>query len=319
MSIFASSFARAMESMVEYRRALGLSGKILEAHLKHFDRFCTEHHPEAIILTKEMVFDWLNFRQEGNPNTMNAAARSIRHFGEYLLAIGRKAYVIPEGFYPIKSIFSPYIFTDAEMTALFHAIDSLPVKQKSTEQAVAPVLFRLIYTCGLRPNEGRELLCKNINLDTGEILVTNTKKKKERLVVMSDDMAEFCNRYRSESNVGNSEYFFPRFDGKAYSAPQIDRLFKKCWEIACPGATDLPNVRTYDLRHRFASARLNQWLDEGRDLNAMLPYLRAYMGHDNLNETAHYIHILPENLVKSAGVDWSALNSLLPEVSVWQS
>jgi hypothetical protein len=37
------------------------------------------------------------------------------------------------------------------------------------------------------------------------------------------------------------------------------------------------------------------------------------MGHEDLGETAYYIHILPENLVKSAGVDWDSLNSLLPE------
>ena len=318
MSKFISRFACEMEAMAEYRTALGLSGRTLESHLKHLDRYFAENHAEATTLSKEMVFGWLELCQEAKMNSMNALARSIRQFGEYLLAVGREAYVLPKGFYPIKSLFTPYIFTDAEMTVLFDAIDNLPFKQKSTEQLVAPVLFRLIYTCGLRPNEGRELLCKNINLNNGEIFVTKTKKKKDRLVVMSDNMTALCRSYHAKLDC-NREYFFPRFDGKAYFAPQIDRLFKNCWKSACPGAVDLPNVRTYDLRHRFASARLGRWLDEGRDLNAMLPYLRAYMGHSSLNETAYYIHILPENLVKSTGVDWGALNSLLPEVSIWQS
>jgi hypothetical protein len=43
------------------------------------------------------------------------------------------------------------------------------------------------------------------------------------------------------------------------------------------------------------------------------------MGHKELSETAYYIHILPENLVKSAGVDWDALNAVLPEVMKWES
>jgi hypothetical protein len=47
---------------------------------------------------------------------------------------------------------------------------------------------------------------------------------------------------------------------------------------------------------------------------AMLPFLRSYMGHDKLSETAYYIHILPENLIKSPGIDWDALNAILPEV-----
>ena len=38
---------------------------------------------------------------------------------------------------------------------------------------ILPVLFRLIYTCALRPNEGRELLAENDNLETGEILITH--------------------------------------------------------------------------------------------------------------------------------------------------
>jgi integrase len=203
------------------------------------------------------------------------------------------------------------------MSALFFAIDNLPHKAKSTEAVVAPVMFRLIYTCGLRPNEGRELLRENIDLKTGEIQVVKTKRKKERLVVMSDDMLALCQKYSATIKT-QSQYFFPRFDGDAYTATQVDRLFKNCWVTANPGAADLPNVRTTDLRHRFASARLNRWLDEGRDLNIMLLYLRAFMGHEDLSETAYYIHVLPENLVKSAGVDWDSLNSLLPEVSIWQ-
>jgi hypothetical protein len=46
----------------------------------------------------------------------------------------------------------------------------------------------------------------------------------------------------------------------------------------------------------------------------MLPYLRAYMGHEEFESTAYYIHLLPENLVRSAGINWEALNAILPEV-----
>ena len=49
----------------------------------------------------------------------------------------------------------------------------------------------------------------------------------------------------------------------------------------------------------------------------MLVYLRAFMGHNDLSDTAYYIHILPENLSKSPGVNWSVLESVIPEVSEW--
>ncbi len=47
----------------------------------------------------------------------------------------------------------------------------------------------------------------------------------------------------------------------------------------------------------------------------MLPFLSAYMGHNSLTETAYYIHILPENLLSSQGIDWDKLNAMFPEPS----
>ena len=66
--------------------------------------------------------------------------------------------------------------------------------------------------------------------------------------------------------------------------------------------------------HRFASAAVQRWLDEGADLNAKLPFLRAYMGHASFSQTAYYIHLLPANLTASNAVDWSAFDALIPEV-----
>lgn len=79
----------------------------------------------------------------------------------------------------------------------------------------------------------------------------------------------------------------------------------------------LPSVRVYDLRHRFASTALNRWLDEKIDLYSRLPYLRTFMGHKELSATAYYIHLLPENLVKSSGIDWKTMSRMIPEVELW--
>ena len=65
------------------------------------------------------------------------------------------------------------------MAALFAATDKLkPTESEPYLNEIAPVLFRLDYTCGLRLNEGREMLTENVNLDTGEILITHTKRNK---------------------------------------------------------------------------------------------------------------------------------------------
>lgn len=73
-------------------------------------------------------------------------------------------------------------------------------------------------------------------------------------------------------------------------------------------------IRVYLLRHRYATAMFMKWLDEGIDINVMLPYLSAYMGHAEFSDTAYYIHLLPERLLKSAGVEWQKMAALIPEV-----
>lgn len=72
--------------------------------------------------------------------------------------------------------------------------------------------------------------------------------------------------------------------------------------------------RLYDFRHTFATHRLYHWMREGKDLNAMLPYLSAYMGHAQLSDTYYYIHLVPGLLEEMSGFAFSSAEAFLPEV-----
>jgi len=303
--------------MLEFRTARGYKRDTYLAHYIRFDRYCCGQKYEHSGLTFELVHEWL---ESDRSYELAKRATAIRLFGQYLDAIGETAYVLPNKYAVGGKPKPPYIFTDDEMTTLFAEIDKL----KSTVaephlNEIAPVLFRLTYTCGLRPNEGRELLTENVNLDTGEILLTHTKRNKERLVVMSDDMLTMSRDYDLRRRIfgSNNPYFFPSNYGGPLTSERVYAAFNKAWGMSrrtleCPMVSP---VRVYSLRHRFASACLNRWLDDGENLMAMLPYLRTYMGHGELRETAYYIHILPENLIMSPGIDWETLNEILPGVS----
>jgi len=68
--------------------------------------------------------------------------------------------------------------------------------------------------------------------------------------------------------------------------------------------------RSYFIRHAFATRNLMRWIDQGHDVMALLPYLGTYMGHSDLNSTLYYVHILPERIRMSAGIDWSLFSSI---------
>lgn len=67
----------------------------------------------------------------------------------------------------------------------------------------------------------------------------------------------------------------------------------------------------YDLRHNYATQTLMRWVEEGKDLDAWMPYLSAFMGHVSFSSTFYYIHLLPERL---AHMDFTHIEGIIPEV-----
>lgn len=319
--MFLSWLTPQMENMIAYKQALGYSENTYRPYCKNLDRYCLKHFPKAGCLTKELVLGWMERRPEEAPSTLHGRAGFIRGFGRYLASVGEEAYILPDKFVGGKSTFIPYIFTDDELATLFREIDKAESSCAALQPLLISTIFRLIYTCGLRPNEGRCLPRSHVNLKTGEILIAETKRNKERIVVMSDDMLALAKSYAliRDAAYPDSEWFFPAANGSSDSAAWLQKKFKGFFAAANHGTEPaiFPAVRVYDLRHRFASTALNRWLDEKKNLYSRLPYLRTYMGHKKLSATAYYIHLLPENLAKSAGIDWDSMRGMLPEVELW--
>ena len=321
MRNFFSKLAPAIKEYLDFRVAMGRS-TCHDCHLELFDRFLCNNYPDTDTLSQEVVLAWISDESLKEHNALSYKASAIRLFAKYM---GNESYMLPSRYTSKKSsLFSPYIFTDAELKAFFHAADNISLTSRHDPflKYSIPVLLRFLYTCGLRPNEGCAIKRENICFKTGEALITKTKAHKERIVVMSDDILDMCKKYDTQRVVGakQSEYFFVRSDGLPIHKAQLRYLFLRCWIQANPDvpANMLPRVRPYDLRHRYASAILQKWLDEGRNIYAMMTYLRAYMGHEDFSETAYYIHILPENLLHSPGVDWNSLDKIGPGVEVWR-
>lgn len=46
----------------------------------------------------------------------------------------------------------------------------------------------------------------------------------------------------------------------------------------------------HSLRHTYVVTKMNDWMNEGKDFEAMMPYLRRYLGHTSIDETQYYYH-----------------------------
>ena len=135
--------------------------------------------------------------------------------------------------------------------------------------------------------------------------------------MMSEEVLDLCRVYRSKVSwiYPNRIAFFPNQYGKHYGISRIDSWFRLFWN-----KTGLANSisgnppRVHDFRHTFAVKRLNLWVQEGKDLNAYLPYLSMYLGHAHLTGTDYYLHFVPEffPLFKEKTLEKCA--NLIPEV-----
>ena len=319
---FYSNMGKDIREMIELKVATNFQKSTYVERSKSFDKFCSESFPNETVITETIALSWIKDALDNHTrNVAHSRIAYLRSLAQHQRAMGKDPYIPPNGMLNGRTLFIPYIFSDEELKDLFREIDTYK-RGTAFERMLFSTYFRLTYTCGLRPIEGRTLKRSDVDLNTGEIRIINSKWNRSRTIVMSDDMCDLARRFAKirDLKYPESEYFFPTHDGGCYTATQVQSRFKKSYELSRPDIPSelLPAIRVYDLRHRFATAALTRWLDQKIDLNARLAYLQTYMGHKEIASTAYYIHLLPENLKNSAGIDWKNLNTIIPEVESWE-
>lgn len=316
--IFRSNFAARLENFIAQKNALGYSYLESIRILHKFDCFCFENYPLETVLTKEICLAWAIRKENECRNTFRNRIFPIREFARYLNCIGESAYLIPINLAGKGTPTIPHIYTQTELLAIWDVLDCLPVKRNfPVRHLVIPTLVKLLYCCGLRPSEARKLLRKDVNLEKGRLDIIESKAHKSRIVMMADNVTEMLRKYDAAvcAIMPKRILFFPDSNDCVYTKTWLEKTFRLTLKKAGIQSAGKQNPRPYDFRHTFATHRLYQWVREGKDLEAMLPYLSAYMGHAQLSDTYYYIHLVPGLFEKMTGFDDSALNELIPEVS----
>jgi integrase/recombinase XerD len=309
---FKSIFSRQIQEMLEYRVSMGYSVKDYNKIFANFDRFCMNHFLNEAILTKEIAFAWCNDAKGNGKGGFNRAS-ALRGFAQYILLTGQEAYIMPPSFFPMPKSKPPIIMNNVELKNFFEATDRYHNSKKNILcEFTVPVIFRLQYACGMRPQEVRCLRFMDFNFTESTIYIADGKRHKDRCLPVNADVMEMCKRYNRivEKLIPNRTYFFQSQSGDAYTTNSLCSAFRMCWRMS-GNETNRGSCTPYALRHNFATQILMRWIEEGRNLDAMIPYLSAYMGHESFTATYYYIHLLPERL---ALMDFTRSDGIIPEV-----
>lgn len=113
----------------------------------------------------------------------------------------------------------------------------------------------------------------------------------ERLRIYAQRIEQAFIEKRTEDS-----FFFPSFTQQTpWTHSGVYTLFRKLLHYCgIPHGGRGKGPRIHDLRHTFAVHRLIQWHKEGADINAKLPLLVAYLGHQDFTGTQKYLHLTAE-------------------------
>ena len=249
-------------------------------------------------LSVELTNRWIEKTPWENETNRSARISAIRGLSLYMTRMGYEAVAVPWRLAPLVDYaYTPHIFSEQQLGAVLATVDRLCEKGVSSHSdLVFPLVFRILIGCGTRITETLRIEKKDVDLESGTLVLLNTKNDKQRLIPMAESLAQRCRLYARDSQLvrgfASSRWFFPNAQGVPYDGGSLYAFFRTALRLAgIPHGGRGRGPRMHDLRHTFAVRVLNQWVREGKDLTTALPHLAIYMGHEGLKASQHYLRL----------------------------
>jgi len=293
---FLSVLAVPIAGFIAEKRAVGHKFEKGASSLRCFDAFLEGRSLQQPDLPKQLVLEWTARNPNETVSTQNGRISLLRGLATYMNRVGYAAYVYPKAVTPVsRYAYIPYIFSSAEIKSILTTADHYPACNVTPNRHLfLPLLLRVLYGCGLRISEALNLTLQDVDLVGGTLSIRHAKFNKERILPMADSLTKRCQEYLKAAGVrrkGNL-FFFPSPFGGRYSESTTYTLFRDV--LRRSGISHLgrgKGPRIHDFRHTFAVSCLKQWVLNGRDINNALPYLSAYLGHEDLRGTQRYLRL----------------------------
>jgi integrase len=267
--------------------------------LSRLDRFLADSNNGLSDLSSEAFLDWCKGFGNVRSGTVRERMQIVRAFCLY------RRRTEPDCFVPDITILPhphqkirPYIFSASEIQRL---LDLSSCLARGFNSPLRPEIFRLVivllFTIGLRHGELLRLVIGDYDSDEGTLLIRNTKFHKSRLLPLPGDVCREIDRYlnvrRRRQFVVTPEtplVWSNHLGGRAYDS--VTRNVRHLLKMAKIQKPDGQLPRIHDFRHSFAVNALLRWYKSGADVQSKLPFLSAYMGHVNISDTYHYLHLV---------------------------
>ena len=300
--ITAEALARDAKEFLAFKRAMGTAYRRAEFVLTSFVRFVHDRYGERPAPLERVVTEWAARIEGRKPVTVGNEFGVVRQLCLFRRRSDPHCFVPDHALAPVKeSMFVPYIFSRDEVLVLLDA--ATRHEGRSMWGAMLRALTLVMYCTGMRLGEAARLRMIDVDLRR-TILTVQRSKGRSRILAIRDDLSEELAQYircretvLAKSGADDPMTLFIRRDGSALSVRAAsDALRCLLRELGLKPQRGRTGARPYELRHAFAVHRLTAWAEEGVDVHAKLPWLSAYLGHQNVLGTEVYLKATPELL-----------------------
>ncbi|MGJ8594185.1 MAG: site-specific tyrosine recombinase/integron integrase [Aquaticitalea sp.] len=144
-------------------------------------------------------------------------------------------------------------------------------------------IIALLYSCGLRISELLNLQLKDVNIDRKQLIIRNSKGRKDRYVSFGESLLPLLSNYYFSYKP--AIYFVEGKPNEKYSAESIRQFIKRNGKNANIAKTITPHT----LRHSYATHLLENGVD--------LRYIQSLLGHARPETTMIYTHVQRKDLM----------------------
>ena len=295
------------QSFLQQKQFLGYNYKTEEIILKEIVTFLNERD-----ITKEVTEEYARMNRNRHSNTIARNMGVLREFCKYLKTQEVSCYQIPKKLYPQNhKNYTPYVFSHQEIKAIYQNLEiALKGYHYSYYQKLAyPLIIKILYQTGMRLGEVLSIQRQDYLIEDGSFHLKNTKNNQERLIFLPNNLKQEMN------------FFFHKFQHQrekeslifSISSSTIEKHFYKVLKLSnIPRRENSPRV--HDLRHTFVVHKIEEYVNDGKDINVMLPILQKHLGHQSLKALSYYFRLTKDILGEIRMMSEYEFNDLIPEV-----
>jgi integrase len=285
----------AVNDYLALRRALGYRmvrpEKLLAQFLDHLDSVGQSR------ITVTTALSWARLPANGSSNWWGYRLSAVRGLATYLHAIDPAHEVPAADLLPQRSLrASPYLYSDADITALIAACNTL---RDPLRQATFATLIGLLAVTGLRVGETIALDRDDVDLRAGCLTVRHGKFDKARELALHPSTVQALREYqrlrdRLAPRAGTRAWFVS-LAGTRLLYCNVHHAFHRLVKLAglTPRSASC-RPRIHDLRHSFAVHAMLDAYATGQDGQVRLTLLSTWLGHVHPGSTYWYLSASPE-------------------------